>query len=141
MQLLCPITEWKTERVQRGRAAGKDVASRMVVAADNWNWCIGTQRGGKDDAIIVGEKFMPSMRILIKHFFGDRQFYGALDRVVGALAQLTGIDAPERKPMPKLADWESYGTLLDDTYGTSYGREMSHPPQVLKRLFGKEEKE
>lgn len=131
MQLLCAITDWETNEAKRGRAKGNSITSRTVVAGDNWNWCVGTQRGGKDDSTIVGEQFIGCMRQLLPHFEG-RDGFDAQDtanRIVAALEKATGtkITRIKDEPLDKL------GGRIDDDLGTSYMRE--HPPQVLKRIF------
>ena len=133
MKLLCAITDWKTEKAQRGRAVGKEITSRKVVAFDNWNIVIGTQRGD-ENGNIVGERFVPSMRLLLDDLSRNeykQSMPSVAGKIASALEKLTGNKAPEISN-----DWRDYGKKLDDVFKTSFGRDTNYPPQVIKRIFG-----
>lgn len=133
MLLLCPLSDWITQKRQRGRAAGKPITSRIVLAADNWNWLVGIQRGN-ENSNIVGEQFFGNMKTLLSSLLSRSDIKADyVARIVAILEAKTGIKAPD---MPRTKDFNSlskYGKLLDDCFGTSFMRE--HPPQVLKRIF------
>jgi hypothetical protein len=137
MQLLCALTDWQTSEVKRGRAKGNSVTSRCVVAADNWSWIVGTQRGGKEDSNIVGESFHGNIRLLFSYLqeSEDHDAEDAAGKIVAALEARVGVKVARKEGEP-LAE---YGRRIDLQLGTSYMRE--HPPKVLKTVFKATEEE
>ncbi len=138
MQLLCAITDWEKRTAERGKAAGNQITSRMVVAGDNWNYVYGLQ-SGTEAANIIGQAFYTSIRILlwaIAYRLDIVNRKGAAQRVVDAInaRAKTKFQLPEDP-----AQWEAFGKRIDDQLGTSYGR--SYPPKVMKTFFGANEVE
>ena len=133
MELLCPISNWDTAVCSRGQAKGNTVSSRTVVAADNWNWVTGTQRGLKDDGPITGEKFYGNMVLLLGSLDGNKD---AILSVINALSVRLGkkIEYPASFSGESL---EKFAKRIDDEHGTSYMRE--YPPKVYKQIFKMDE--
>lgn len=134
MILLCGLSEWETNTATRGRGKGNVITSRPVVAADNWNFVLGTQRqkpGMKDDeGLISGESFYPCMRMLMPAVGLD-----GTQRICAALTKLTG----ETLPAPT-DDLAIFGKKIDDQLGTSYFRFNGNAkPDVIERIFKQED--
>lgn len=125
MLLLCGVSNWEESVTTKGRGVGSKIVRRKVVAADNWNWIAGEQRGGKDTDKIYPEGFYPSLRQLLP-VIGQE---GAVS-VMKALQVMTGrtLEAP-------IENLGEYGKNLDDLLDASYGCLKEYPPTVLKRIF------
>ena len=139
MQLLCSITDWQDAEATVGKAKGNKTRIRTVVAADLWNWCIGTQRGGSEDSPIASYAFVGSIRMLFNYVEKHYEITAAdnaANSVHAALIKYTGTKVNVRSNGESL---DAFGKRIDDALQTSYSRDSSYPPKVLKRIFKVEE--
>jgi hypothetical protein len=134
MRLLCELTDWKEDVVQRGRSAGSVTRFRYVIAADNWNWLIGIQRTNESTQV-VGEAFVGSMNMLFSFLDKKAEDYHVKaddikHRVISSLEKVTGKQAPK----PNMT-----GSEVDNFFQTSQMKK--YPPTVIKDVFGGTEEE
>jgi hypothetical protein len=128
MKMLCPLTDWKEEKITRGRFAGDTTRFRYVVALDQWNWCIASQVNEKGN--IVGESFYGNMKTLLPNAQviagkGFIAFVKELTKILGKKSKVPlNIDL-NQKPY-------DIGKELDDILETSYLKEW--PPTVYERF-------
>lgn len=150
MKLFCPLTDWNSSENTVGRYKGGICTSRKVLAMDNWNWVLGTQRGGKDTDNISGEKFLPSFRLILPFLYKnsnktEEECFSVnftketLNVIIEKLHSLTHKKYPVIPENFTEEILRQYGKKLDDIYETSFARE--YPPKVMKTLFGVEENE
>lgn len=154
MKLFCGLTEWQSLENTVGKYKGGICISRKVLALDNWNWVLGTQRGGKDEDNITGEKYFSSFKTLFYFLFNNNNKNSEDEEVLSFKVSFTKdilniivekLKSLTHKTYPVIPEvftegiLMEYGKKLDDLYGTSFGKE--YPPKVMKTLFGVEEKE
>lgn len=142
-QILCELNDWADSEVTRGKHAGMISKSRLVLAADKWNWSIGWQMGDAD-GYITGQTYHGNMRMLLAHLLKhkDIELSTCVRKIVRRLSELTKKTPNSLPPIKNEMSEEelmSFGKFLDDFYGTSFMR--VYPPTVTKDLFGTEVEE
>jgi hypothetical protein len=153
MQFLCHITDWDKRTVERGRAAGNEITTRTVIAADNWNWLIGLETQGKPQ--IIGQKFYGGFSTLLPALYQEKVDVNIVSkRVIAELSLRTGIafDAdkvtvtmPAKSPVttrcgsgkaidPVENSWAILGRKIDVHFDVIFNGPV-HPPTIIKRIF------
>jgi len=125
-RILCPITGWDTQMIERGRRIGTESTSRFVVSCDKRNWVVAKQVGDN----IVGQKFYPSFRLLIPGAVKEFDFdpVNLVQKIVHALATLSGKPVCQAEQTDDLL---AVGKEIDTYYKTSHHLHED----VLNRLF------
>lgn len=143
MKILCVLTDWQTETVEKGKYKGQESRFRYVVCADNWNWFLATQ--SKDEnGIPASIAFVGSMRLLMGLLSEKADFCGfkinsAVQKIAETLQKMTGKQVAIPVGTLSKEQLEIFGKILDDQMGLSFFKE--YPPKVMKAVWGTEEKE
>jgi hypothetical protein len=130
-KILCPLTEWTDRKATRGRGAGNSITDRVVLAADKYNWILGTQNKENPD-VLLDRNYYGS----IKHVFsslpeGNKK--DMVNRVIGELVKLTGKTSELSMEDP-YSNFQKLGKWIDQQFGTSYHQDAGK--EVLyKNLF------
>lgn len=120
MRLLCPITDWKTEEVKRGRGTGGKTTTRLVICADNYNWLVALQN--EKTGTCVGQKFHSGFKDLIPQ---TMSYFGIdLDTLKNAiLTELSKHYKAEPTLVAKihgLDDPKEVGKKIDEVFKINY---------------------
>ncbi len=140
--ILCPITEWEEKNARNFGASGvseKATHLRWIIGATNWNWIVAEEH--KENETIKPFKNYTNMSSLL---FGLKtsveisltfkfDYIQTTSNIVNALAKLTNIHPIAIPSLTTREECEIFGSLIDNTYGTSFLRE--YPPKTLKRIF------
>ena len=123
-QILCALTDWKDTIGTRGRASGKKMSERVVLAADRYNWIIATEK--QDNlGVLIDKSYLGSIRSVLKNLPPDGDRVKMANTIIGSLVEKTGIVAKLEIDNP-YKDLERLGKWIDDNFKTSYFRDTEN---------------
>lgn len=136
MKVLCPLSDWKERKVERGKSVGNTIIQRDVLALDPWNYIIGVQN--KNDMNVIGQMYYGNLATLFIDLelvlFGQEFKYfikQLIDILSNRLNKKFNLDI--KNPHDNA---EKIGKEIDRKYDISFLKE--YPPTVYYRIFEKE---
>ncbi len=134
-KILCPISDWKETKVNRGPATGKIYKERMVLGADKFNFFIGTQVEGSD--ILKKDSYFHSLKAILRYVdllkqVDKKEF---CNNLISELVKRTG-KTPKIELETPYENLVKLGEVLDKKFNTNFMK--PYPPVVYYHLFGKE---
>ena len=123
-QILCALTEWKDTVGTRGRASGKKMSERVILAADKYNWILATEKQD-NQGVLIDKSYLGSIRSVLKNLPTEENVQKMIDTIIGSLVERTGIVAKLQMDNP-YKDLERLGRWIDDSFRTSYHRDVNN---------------